>query len=184
MEWFARLRIFLDINYVSCLSYCGYSVFLPGGCKIRCIIRNIRASWQIPAVAPALCFFMSVALVNLCWPDSSLNTLWSLGSEANYREFIAARSILVMVSFSIAISRMTGNFFSCFFYGFLSYFPYCRDIIWFTGLLVVWRICTLIDSESSSERTAITSVHYEKKLPCPVSIHSSNSTSLKISLEI
>ncbi|MDQ3884111.1 MAG: hypothetical protein M3239_01545, partial [Thermoproteota archaeon] len=73
--------------------------------------------------------FISVAPVNLCRPDSSLNTLCRLGSEANYREFIAARSILVMVSFSIDISRMTGNFFSCFFYGFPPYLPYNRDII-------------------------------------------------------
>jgi hypothetical protein len=43
-------------------------------------------------------------------PDSRLNRLCRVGSEPNYREFIAAKSILVMVSFSIDTSRMTGIF--------------------------------------------------------------------------
>jgi hypothetical protein len=54
--------------------------------------------------------FISIALVNLSWLGSRLNTLCRLGSEANYREFIAVRSILVIISLGIVISRKTGIF--------------------------------------------------------------------------
>jgi hypothetical protein len=53
--------------------------------------------------------FISIAIVNLSWLGSSLNTLCRLRSEANY-EFIAVRSILVIISLGIVISRKTGIF--------------------------------------------------------------------------